>query len=216
MNIEILDALASCPLFSGISRDDIIDMMHTVRYRVVTYNKGDIIIMTGSPCMHADIIVDGEVVASMMGPSGRIIRISMHHSGNMLAPAFLFADDNRYPVEVEATTQTHVFRLKPEDMDLLIKSDPRIGRNYIHILSNIVAFLTKKVGMLSMNVKEKVKYFLMEERKRQQSDRILINISRQAMADHLGIQKYSLQRCFKEMQENGEITLEGKYIQILK
>ena len=215
MNIETLDGLAACPLFAGISREEIIEMMHTVRYRVQIYRKGELILLAGEQCMHAHIVVSGEVSASLMGPSGRIIRITMFHSGNMLAPAFLFANDKRYPVTVEAVQETQVFRLQSQDIEFLIESDPRIAKNYIRIVSNIVSFLTKKVGMLLMNVREKVALFLKEERKRQQTDRILVSMSRQALADHFGIQKYSLLRCLKEMQENGSIVVDGKYIKLL-
>jgi DNA-binding IclR family transcriptional regulator len=40
-------------------------------------------------------------------------------------------------------------------------------------------------------------------------------MSSQALADHFGIQKYSLLRCLKEMQENGSIVVDGKYIKLL-
>ena len=89
-------------------------MMHTVRYRVQSYRKGELILLAGEQCMHAHIVVSGEVSASLMGPSGRIIRITMFHSGNMLAPAFLFANDKRYPVTVEAVQETQVFRLQSQ------------------------------------------------------------------------------------------------------
>lgn len=215
MNTETLDGLAACPLFEGISREEIIEMMHTVRYRVVNYQKGELILKAGEPCLQAHIVVSGEVSASLMGPSGRTIRITMHHSGNMLAPAFLFAKDNRYPVTVQAMQETQVFRLQSHDLESLIERDPRVAKNYICIVSNIVSFLTKKVGMLSMNVREKLTMFLKEEQERQQTDRIHVPMSRQALADHFGIQKYSLLRCLKEMQKNGSIAVEGKYIRIL-
>ncbi|MBP5278083.1 MAG: Crp/Fnr family transcriptional regulator [Prevotella sp.] len=190
-------------------------MMHTIRYRVVTYHKGDLFCMAGSPCLHADIIVSGEMVANLIGPSGRVIRMSMHHSGNMLAPAFVFAQDNSYPVTVEVLKESQVFRLTVSDLTTLIEMDSRIAMNYMRILSNIVSYLTKKVSMLSMNVREKVSMFLREERKRQQTSRLYINMSRQELADHFGIQKYSLLRCLKEMREEGTIRIEGKYIHLL-
>jgi len=212
MNTEILDALRKCMLFNGISGEEMMDMMHSVHYRVVNFHRGDILAYAGTTCLHADIVVGGEVVTSMMGPSGRIIRITKHPVGSMLAPAFLYANDNNYPVTVEATKETQVFRMTPHDLNTLMEKDSRLAMNYIRMVSNIVSFLTKKVGMLSMNVREKMTLFLREERSRQHSNRILINMTRQELADHFGIQKYSLQRCLKEMQEEGEIKLDGKFI----
>ena len=216
MDIDTLRGLSACPLFKGLTDEELIDAMHRVRYRVLTYKKGALFAMAGDECVHADIIISGEMTATMMSPSGRIITLNMHHSGNMLAPAFLFAADNHYPVTVEAVIDTRVLRLGRTDMEKLIHSDSRIALNEIHILSNIVSFLTKKVGMLSMSVREKVERYFKEEQNRQQSRHLRINLSRQALGEQFGIQKYSLLRCLKEMQEAGEILIEGRVVHLLK
>lgn len=215
MEINILHGLMKCPLFSGLKENEIIELMHAVRYRVVRFHKGDIFTLAGAPCLHADIVIDGEMTASLIGPSGRAVRMTMHHSGNMLAPAFLFAKDNLYPVTVEATTDTQVFRLPEQDMKQLLQADPRLMMNFIHILSNIIAYLTKKVGMLSMSVKEKVVIYLKELQQQQQSNDITLPLSRQAIASMFAIQKFSLQRCLNELQEEGAIKIDGKHIQII-
>lgn len=216
MDIDTLRGLSACPLFKGLTDEEIMEAMHSVRYRVLTYKRGALFAVAGDECLHADIIISGEMTASMMSPSGRIITLNMHHSGNMLAPAFLFAADNHYPVTVEAVVDTRVLRLMRTDMEALILSDSRIALNEIHILSNIVSFLTQKVSMLSMSVREKVESYFREEQGRQQSRHLKIDLSRQALAEQFGIQKYSLQRCLREMQEAGEILIEGRVVHLLK
>jgi len=215
MDIDTLHGLMQCQLFKDLTESEIIELMHTIRYRIVRFRKGDIFSYAGTACLHADIIISGEMIANLMGPSGRVIRITMHHSGNMLAPAFLFAKDNIYPVTVEATKDTQIFRLQPGDVDLLIKNNHQIAMNFIHILSNIIAYLTKKVGLLSMSIREKVLLYLKEERQRQQTNQLTIPMSRQELADYFGIQKYSLQRCLNELQSSGIIRLDGKHIELL-
>ena len=215
MDIDTLQGLKQCPLFQDLAEAEIIDLMHSVRYRVVHYHKGDILAFEGSDCLYADIIISGEMVASLMGPSGRIIRVAAHQAGKLLAPAFLFASDNQYPVTVEATTETTVLRLKPADLEKMFNSDQRLMMNYIRMLSNIVCQLTKKVRMLSMNVREKVSLYLKEQSRLQQTRNILLPLSRQELADHFGIQKYSLLRCLNELKQEGVIRVEGRHIHIL-
>ncbi|MBQ8988414.1 MAG: winged helix-turn-helix domain-containing protein, partial [Prevotella sp.] len=102
-----------------------------------------------------------------------------------------------------------------QDMKQLLQADPRLMMNFIHILSNIIAYLTKKVGMLSMSVKEKVVIYLKELQQQQQSNDITLPLSRQAIASMFAIQKFSLQRCLNELQEEGAIKIDGKHIQII-
>ena len=207
MDIETLEGIRKCPLFEGLTDNEVIDLMHTVRYRVTRLYKGDFLFVAGEDCLHANILLDGEVVAYLEGASDRYIRMSTFHAGNMFAPAFLFAQVRRYPVTVQATTNTKVLRILSADFERLLELDSRLAKNFTVILSNLIAGLTKKVGMLLLSVRDKIIFFLKEEQHRQQSNTIRLSMSRQELADHFGIQKYSLQRALNELQESGAIRI---------
>ena len=216
MDIETLEGIRKCPLFEGLTDNEIIDLMHAIRYRVIRLYKGDFLFVAGEDCIHANILIDGEVVAYLESASDRYIRMSTFHAGNMFAPAFLFTRDHRYPVTVQATTNTRVLRIQSADFERLLELDARLTKNFTVILSNLIAGLTKKVGMLLSSVRDKIIFFLKEEQRRQQSNTITLSMSRQELADHFGIQKYSLQRALNELQETGAIRIDGKTIEILK
>ena len=216
MDIETLEGLRKCPLFEGFGDNEIIDLMHAIRYRVTRLYKGDFLFVAGEDCIHANILIDGDVVAYLESASDRYIRMSTFHAGNMFAPAFLFAQERRYPVTVQATTNTKVLRIHSADFERLLELDSRLTKNFTVILSNLIAGLTKKVEMLLLSVREKIVFFLKEEQRRQQSNTIQLSMSRQELADHFGIQKYSLQRALNELQESGAIHVDGKTIEILK
>ena len=195
MDIDTLEGLRKCPLFEGFGDNEIIDLMHAIRYRVTRLYKGDFLFVAGEDCIHANILIDGDVVAY---------------------PAFLFAQSRRYPVTVQAMTNTKVLRIHSADFERLLELDSRLTKNFTVILSNLIAGLTKKVEMLLLSVREKIIFFLKEEQRRQQSNTIQLSMSRQELADHFGIQKYSLQRALNELQESGAIRVDGKTIEILK
>ena len=215
MDIETLEGIRKCPLFKGLTDNEIIDLMHAVRYRVIRLYKGDFLFVASEECFHANLLIDGEVVAYLEGASDRYIRMSTFHAGNMFAPAFLFAQDRRYPVTVQATTITKVLRIQSVDFERLLELDSRLAKNFTVILSNLIAGLTKKVEMLLLSVRDKIMFFLKEEQHRQQSNTIKLSMSRQELADYFGIQKYSLQRALNELQESDAIRIDGKTIEIL-
>jgi len=216
MDIETLEGIRKCPFFEGLTDNEIMDLMHAVRYRVIRLYKSDFLFVAGEDCHHANILIDGEVVAYLEGTSDRYIRMSTFHAGNMFAPAFLFAQNRRYPVTVQATTNTKVLRILSADFERLLELDSRLYKNFTVILSNLIAGLTKKVGMLLLNVRDKIIFFLKEQQRLQRSSTITLPMSRQELADHFGIQKYSLQRALNELQESGAICIDGKTIEILK
>ena len=216
MDIDTLEGLRKCPLFEGFSDNEIIDLMHAIRYRVIRLFKGDFLFVAGEDCIHANILIDGDVVAYLESASDRYIRMSTFHAGNMFAPAFLFTQERRYPVTVQATTNTKVLRILSADFERLLELDSRLMKNFTVILSNLIAGLTKKVEMLLLSVRDKIVFFLKEEQRRQQSNTIQLSMSRQELADHFGIQKYSLQRALNELQESDAIGIDGRTIEILK
>ena len=216
MDIETLEGIRKCPLFEGLTDNEIIDLMHAVRYRVVRLYKSDFLFVAGEDCLQANILIDGEVVANLEGTSDRYIRMSTFHAGDMFAPAFLFAQNRRYPVTVQATTNTKVLRILSADFERLLELDSRLYKNFTVILSNLIAGLTKKVGMLLSSVRDKIIFFLKEQQHLQKSNTITLPMSRQELADYFGIQKYSLQRALNELQESGAIRIDGKIIELLK
>ena len=216
MDIETLEGIRKCPLFEGLTDNEIIDLMHAVRYRVVRLYKSDFLFVAGEDCLQANILIDGEVVANLEGTSDRYIRMSTFHAGDLFAPAFLFAQNRRYPVTVQATTNTKVLRILSADFERLLELDSRLYKNFTVILSNLIAGLTKKVGMLLSSVRDKIIFFLKEQQHLQKSNTITLPMSRQELADYFGIQKYSLQRALNELQESGAIRIDGKIIELLK
>ena len=214
MDIDTLNGLKACPLFKGLTENEIIDLMHRVQYRVQEYERGAVFVLAGDPCRHANIVISGETSAKVIGPSGRVIRMDLHHSGQLLAPAFLFVKDGQYPVTIEAERASRVLRIGADDMRSILQFEPRIALNLVAILSNNINFLTNKVSLLSMTVREKVGSYIKTEMKRQGTSSIMVALSRQQLADEFGIQKYSLQRCLHELQEEGVIRIDGKHIDI--
>ena len=215
MDIDTLNGLKACPLFKGLAENEIIGLMHQVQYRVHEYERGEVVALTGDPCRHANIVLSGEMSAKIYGSSGRVISMNLHHSGQLLAPAFLFVKDGEYPVSIEAVRLSRVLRIGAADVRALLSLEPRIAMNLVAILSNNISFLTKKVSLLSMTVREKVCQLIKSEMDRQGTASIVMALSRQQIADELGIQKYSLQRCLHELQEEGAIRIDGKRIDVV-
>lgn len=216
MEPYIYQSLSICPLFQGIDMAEIEVILQDVSFKLVRYDKKDIYTLTGMPCKYADIVIKGELTTRMVSMSGKTVEVSRLNKGDIIAPAFIFAKDRTMPVSVETECETFILRFQPSEFETLIDHDIRLRRNFIQILSNIDVFLTKKMRVLSLfTVREKVAYFLTDTAKKQGSRTILLDKSRQEIAESFGIQKFSLLRCFSELVEQGAIEVNGKQITII-
>ena len=206
----------TCCEDDGLTVEVIETMMSQVECRLVRFDKNDVYALAGSPCRYADIIIEGELTARMVGPSGKFVQMAARGIGTLMAPAFIFTKENKFPVSIETNKPTTIIRMSPQMLFHLLKLDDRIMINFIRQLSLTSNFLAKKVRIFTLHtVREKVAIFLLEESKRSGSSSFTLKKSRQEIADSFAIQKFSLQRCLNEFAAEGAITLDGKNITII-
>jgi putative transcriptional regulator len=216
MEQRVLNALTKCPLFAGMAPVEIEIAMAGVTYSIVNYDSHDIYALTGMPCKTLDIVIRGVLVCRMSSLSGKQVEVSRLHEGNLVAPAFIFGKDTNMPVGVETDTDVTVLRMQKTVFHHLIGTHEQIRDNFIRVLSNINAFLTHRMRILSLfTVKEKVAYLLLELAGEQGSNVIHLSQSRQEIADSFGIQKFSLLRVLADFTKAGAIKINGREVTIL-
>ncbi|MBB1539106.1 MAG: Crp/Fnr family transcriptional regulator [Prevotella sp.] len=216
MEQRVLNALTKCPLFAGMAPVEIEIAMAGVTYSIVNYDSHDIYALTGMPCKTLDIVIRGVLVCRMSSLSGKQVEVSRLHEGNLVAPAFILGKDTNMPVGVETDTDVTVLRMQKTIFHHLIGTHEQIRDNFIRVLSNINAFLTHRMRILTLfTVKEKVAYLLLELAGEQGSNVIHLSQSRQEIADSFGIQKFSLLRVLADFAKAGAIKINGREVTIL-
>ena len=216
MEQRVLNALTKCPLFAGMAPVEIEIAMAGVTYSIVNYDSHDIYALTGMPCKTLDIVIRGVLVCRMSSLSGKQVEVSRLHEGNLVAPAFILGKDTNMPVGVETDTDVTVLRMQKTVFHHLIGTHEQIRDNFIRVLSNINAFLTHRMRILTLfTVKEKVAYLLLELAGEQGSNVIHLSQSRQEIADSFGIQKFSLLRVLADFAKAGAIKINGREVTIL-
>ena len=216
MEPRVLNALTKCPLFAGMAPVEIEIAMAGVTYSIVNYDSHDIYALTGMPCKTLDIVIRGVLVCRMSSLSGKQVEVSRLHEGNLVAPAFILGKDTNMPVGVETDTDVTVLRMQKTIFHHLIGTHEQIRDNFIRVLSNINAFLTHRMRILTLfTVKEKVAYLLLELAGEQGSNVIHLSQSRQEIADSFGIQKFSLLRVLADFAKAGAIKINGREVTIL-
>ena len=191
-------------------------MMENISYQLIKIDKKEVYLPAGALCKFADIVITGEIIARMEGPSGKYMQITTRSPGELMNSAFIFGKNKTIPVNLVANKPTTILRMTPRSMQMLLNIDERFRFNFIQLLSGFCDNLARKVRMLTLHtVREKVAIYLLELSKQKNSDNYMLQKSRQEIAESFAIQKFSLQRCLKEFASDGVIQLNGKQIVIL-
>lgn len=154
MKESIFITLQKCTVFEGFTPEEIREALSMVSYRMVELAARETYVLAGMPCRYADIIVEGEMIARMSGLSGKQAQIERLGESMLIAPAYIFAHNNEMPVSVETSKKTTLLRMRPSELKLLIDTDERIRWNFIQHLSRIDIFLSQKMRMLSLFLRQ--------------------------------------------------------------
>ena len=198
-----IEKLSKAPVFEGCSMAMLEDMLASSGHRLRHKDEGSRIAYMGDELTDAVILVEGTVYSSMTNQEGKEIVVETLTGPIMLAPAFLFAKDSRFPVNVIAKTACTVLYIPKSAFRDWLHRDPQLMMNFIGIVSNRCQRLSQRLNDFALqSLKERVVEYL---RLHQRIDSV------EWLAKVLGVARPSLSRVLSELKAEGVIerTLDG-------
>jgi len=215
MERAVLKALTKSELFAGLNTSQIDDILASVPYLERDVPAGQVVLSGDYPSRHMIVVLQGSIDIMMTDESGKSIVIDIIGPPNIVAPTFVTVR-HHMPVSAQTSVDSHLMFIKPEDFRRLIDSNSVIRWNYICIMNQRCALLTDVIYFLSMlSNKQKILLMIRDEVRRQGSMTVTLKLSRQGMAHIMGVEKFSVKRCLKQLQDEGIITVDGKQITVL-
>lgn len=203
-----INVISGCDLFKDVGRESIENLLTDSPNRMTEYKKGEIIALQGSPCRSIYILCEGKVTAKMAGSEGKELSIDHIEAPEVLAPAFVFSSENKFPVTVEAEEKTTVCIINKDSYLRFMQQNPMALQNFLRIISDRCLFLSKKLNEFALqSLKDRVINLLKRVGKIE---------SVQDAATMLGVARPSLSRIIGEMIEEGSLVKEGHVIKINK
>ncbi len=206
--------LTLCPVFRGISETEAEKLLKQIHFQVKKFAKDEIVVVAGERVTNLNIVISGSVRGEMIDYSGKTIKIEDVEAPKPLAAAFLFGQENKFPVTVTANEKCSILVIPVSEFLKLLQMNSQLLRNYLNSISR-AQFLSQKLQFLSFKtIKGKVAYFLLQ----QAGDRfhsVELKNTQQQLANLFGVTRPSLARVFGEMQKDGLISISAKTVTFL-
>lgn len=212
MNYQLL---TQCPLFRGITEKEAEFLLDNIHFQIKKYAKNDIVVVAGETAANLLIIISGSVRGEMIDYSGKTTKIEDIEAPKPLAAAFLFGQQNKYPVTVTSNNEARILIIPVTEFLKILQLNTQILRNYLNIISSRTQFLSQKLNFLSFKtIKGKVAHFLLQQAG-EKFHSVELKNTQQQLADLFGVTRPSLARVFGEMQKEGLINVKNKTVSIL-
>lgn len=201
MHTEVLTRMS---LFEGCEAEALHQLLREAPNSLRIYKEGEYIARQGDACRSLFILMKGNVKTQMENAEGKQLTIDWIKAPDILAPAFIYASENRFPVNVEATELCEVLVMDRTRFEAFMHAQPTVMRNFIAIISDRSLFLSRKLNEFALqSLKSRLLNYL-------QMHGGIHN--QQEVAFILGVARPSLARALSELIAEGKITMTGKQV----
>lgn len=196
-----------CTLFAAIPLREVENLLERHTYGMRQYPPHAFIARQGETCQSLYIVCQGAVNATMTNKEGKQMVVEQFADWAVLAPAFLFATTNRYPVNIETVTTTEILVISRATLTAMLHDSPIMMENYMREISDKLAGLTQRFKEMTLaSLRDRVLHYL---RSRKHYGK------QQEIADRFGVARPSLNRVLQGLVAEGLIRIEhGKIILI--
>jgi len=205
--------LLLCPICKNIPVNERERFLDELQFKIKTFKKGEWIAQQGDTVKSLYILSKGSVKAEMLSESGTVLNIETIHAPNPLAPAFLFAENNQFPVDVVALEEVEIIQISKESITKQLASNADFLQGFMTFNSNRVHFLSERIKLFSTKtIKGKLAQYILE---RTNNQYFTMDMNQTTLAEYFGVTRPSLSRSVAEMIDEGIISLKGKNGKVL-
>jgi len=207
------DDLILCPICKNIPVNERESFLEALKIKKKTFKKGEWIAQQGDTVKSLHILLKGSVKAEMISESGTVLNIETIYAPNPLAPAFLFAQNNQFPVDVIALEDVEIVLISKESIMKQLACNEAYLQEFMAFSSNRTHFLSERLKFLSTKtIKGKLAQYILE---RTDNLCFTMDMNQTTLAEYFGVARPSLSRSLSEMVEEEIISLKGKKGKVL-
>ena len=212
----IIEMMKSIPLLKTLPDSELQRQFDNGQLYFKKYSKNMTLNNQKEVCETLDIVLSGSFVTYSLAENGSTMRVFEFTRGMMLGANLLFGDSHVYPLTVYCMADGEILHVtKRAVSDFLHHFD--FSMAFIVMLSQNSQRLNQKMRMgLHKTLREKLLDYLESQSLLQQSDAIVLPISKKQLADYLGVQRPSLFRELKKLEDEGMIMIAGRTVTMLK
>jgi len=217
---KYMEILARCPLFAGVSPQNLLSMTSCLGARVVRFARGNVIFTEGQPAREMGLLLSGKA---------RIVKEDIYGNRTIVAgiePAELFGESfacaqlEAIPASVVATEDSEVLLMDCQRLLTTCSNSCEFHNQLIFNLLKVVAtkniMFNQKIEITSRRTtRGKLLAYLNSQAKLHGSSTFTIPYDRQELADYLEVDRSGLSAEISKLRKEGVLASEKNQFTLL-
>lgn len=212
-----MDLLEMMTLLKPIPAEQIKALLKDGRFKISTYRKNSIVHLEDDRCTKMEVILSGMVTVERIDIDGRLMTVAEFFSDDIIGGNLLFSKNPYYPMTIRSKLATMVLEINKDVLLELFTNNINFLHSYLGFVSDHAFYLGDKIKhYVNRTIRECILSFLRYESKRQNSNNIILPMTKKALAEKIGVQRTSLSRELTKMEKDGLIKFDSKSITLLE
>jgi CRP-like cAMP-binding protein len=215
-----ISALRDCPLFCGISMENLAALLDCLRANRAVYGRGEFVYSAGDEITSLCVVMSGGVHVILEDYWGNRAIIARVGPGELFAEAFCCAGVKNIPVSVMASGQSEIlfvdFARAAWTCPSSCEFHSLLVRNMLRILARKNVTLMRKIEHVTRHTtREKLLSYLSERAHEAGSGAFEIPFSRQELADYLSVERSAMSNELSKMRGENILRYEKNHFELL-
>lgn len=211
--MDIIKKLEKTKLFKNIDVKIIEKILENINYTILKYEKGETVVFRGDEVEGLYIALSGELFSEMAGEKGEIKKIEDILEGNIIASAFIFGNNSKFPVDLISRTESEIFFVEKHEFLKMLQKNENLIKNILDEISNKAQFLSAKIwhGVNNKTIGKKLADYIL---KNMEDGEIKFKPSLNEVANLFNIARPSLSRVIISFIDDGILERDGRKYKI--
>lgn len=214
MDITMYDTLLQLPLFQGLCKNDLTEIVGKVRLHFSKVKAGARIVAQGTPCNRLVFLIKGGLMSEMKDGQGLYSWNEYFDAPFVVEPYSLFGMHTDYAASYVATSDADTFSIDKNYILPELGKYPIFQLNYLNIISNRAqVFRCRLLPGNAHSLEQRVIHFFLCHSERL-SGRKVLKIKMEDFAWLLNDTRLSVSKVLNELQGKHLLALRRKEIEI--
>ena len=208
-----LATILTCSLFNGVDDPGLARDIESLPYRMSSIANGRIVLIRNEPYDELIIVISGVLEAYQEDWNGHHMVVESIRAPEAVATAMLFTPVPRIPVTLKAVEPSRLFQISRPSVLRLCTRYPGVLMRLLNDMGARAAFLADKLRyQVFSSIRQKLAVFLQEQI---DLNRYEITVNKEHLAEMFGVNRPSLSRVCKDLNDMNIIRLDGRRIVIV-
>lgn len=200
-------------LFKDIPSDDFNELYKKVAARFISYKKGHLIEKDQNDSI--GIVLSGKLHAMKYSIKGKAMFLRAISKGDIFAIGNVFNEKKIRLSYIEVIKDSSVVYIDDKDL-LTFFENKQVLRNYLTYVNSKIIYLNQKIEIIAQDsIRDRVLIFIYNQWFLQNKNMLIkIDMTKNDLADYLGISRASLYRIIDDLKHDGILVWDKKRILI--